>query len=184
MQSHQAVKLIGQLLRETSHPMIDDVSVDGDHKSAEIIVTTDDGEDKQDWVISSGNITEAARDYDDEPDSDDEPESLTNVKRIFDEFDALESKWSKFGAGDTEPDTEFQYAIVDTLNDGGHNLPSNAREWQLFINMDGVDEAAAELTSKMNEMVAVIKATPANERKALVAWAKDVCWRSNHDLIS
>ncbi len=41
------------------------MSYDGDHKSAEVILTTDDGEQKQDWVIRSGSITESARDYDD-----------------------------------------------------------------------------------------------------------------------
>lgn len=182
MQPDKAVLLIGQLLKECSHPMINDVTVDNDHKSAEIIVTTDDGDEKQDWVISSGNITEAARDYD-EDNNEVEGESLTNVKRIFDEFGKLQTRWRDCGAGDTEPDTVFQYIIVDAINGKETKVPSDGTGWQLFSVL-GMIEAAKQLKAKTDEMVAAISATPISERKALVAWAKDFCWRANHDLIS
>ena len=40
------------------HTRIRDVSLDGDHKSSEVIVTLDDGEQKRDFVISNNNIKE------------------------------------------------------------------------------------------------------------------------------
>ena len=35
---------------------IADVSLDGDHKSSEVIITLDDGEQKKDFVISNNDI--------------------------------------------------------------------------------------------------------------------------------
>jgi hypothetical protein len=67
MESPDVIDLIHQALRAFNSPAINDVSFDGDNDSCEIILTTDDGEQKQDWVISSSMIRETDRDYDETP---------------------------------------------------------------------------------------------------------------------
>jgi len=59
MKSSEVVDIIHQALRfYKTEPRINDVSYDGDGDSAEVILTTDDGKNKQVWVISSDSITE------------------------------------------------------------------------------------------------------------------------------
>jgi len=60
------VDLIYQGLRRLGmgNPAINDVSFDGDHKSCEVIITLDDGQQLRDYVISSKAVHESYRDYD------------------------------------------------------------------------------------------------------------------------
>lgn len=53
--------LIYQALRESGSPHINDVTMDNDSNTGEIILTTDDGTTTRDWVIRSRDITEADR---------------------------------------------------------------------------------------------------------------------------
>jgi len=63
MKSSEVVDIIHQALRGfKTEPRINDVSYDGDGDSAEVILTTDDGKNKQVWVISSSTIEEAEDD--------------------------------------------------------------------------------------------------------------------------
>lgn len=56
----EVLDIIFDALRKNTgaDPRVNDVTRDGDHKSAEIILTTDDGQKKQNWVISSKKIVE------------------------------------------------------------------------------------------------------------------------------
>jgi len=66
MKPETVVDLIHQALRKFDDPQINDVSLDGDNKDCELILTTDDGTEKQDWIIRSNELEEVARDYDNE----------------------------------------------------------------------------------------------------------------------
>ena len=55
---NELVDIIYQALRRYEDTRINDVSLDGDHKSSEVIVTLDDGEQKRDFVISNNDIRE------------------------------------------------------------------------------------------------------------------------------
>lgn len=58
MKAHEVIDIIYSALRRFKDDQINDVTRDGDHKSAEVILTTDDGKAKQCWVISSKAIVE------------------------------------------------------------------------------------------------------------------------------
>jgi hypothetical protein len=51
MNEAEVLALIYSAMRKCKHPAINDVSLDGDAKSGEVIITTDDGECKQVWVL-------------------------------------------------------------------------------------------------------------------------------------
>jgi hypothetical protein len=61
------IDILYQALQQTKHPNVKGISFDGDNKSAEIIMTTEDKDGtKRDWVISSSAIRESDREYDPE----------------------------------------------------------------------------------------------------------------------
>jgi len=55
--------LINQLLRESDDPRLNDVSMDNDNDSGEVIVTWDDNGTLQDFVVKP---SETDREYDDD----------------------------------------------------------------------------------------------------------------------
>jgi hypothetical protein len=62
MEPHEVINLIFRALRDYNVTReINDVAYDGDFMSAEVVLTTDDGEKLQDWVISSETLVEAER---------------------------------------------------------------------------------------------------------------------------
>ena len=69
------IDIIYLALQQTKHPNVNDVSFDGDNKSAELIITTEDKDGtKRDWVISSSAIRESDREYDSE---EEQPKAAT-----------------------------------------------------------------------------------------------------------
>jgi len=56
---NELVDIIYQALRRYEDVRINDVSLDGDHKSSEVIITLDDGEQKKDFVISNNDIRDS-----------------------------------------------------------------------------------------------------------------------------
>ena len=55
---NELVDIIYQALRRYEDVRINDVSLGSDHKSSEVIITLDDGEQKKDFVISNNDIRE------------------------------------------------------------------------------------------------------------------------------
>lgn len=64
MTSTQVLEIIRFALSQDKDPRINDVTMDGDHKSSEVILTTDDGTRKQVWVLNTDALVET--DYDGE----------------------------------------------------------------------------------------------------------------------
>ncbi len=58
MKADEVLRMVYGCLRVAKEARINDVTMENDHKDGEIILTTDDGERKQVWVISSRNIVE------------------------------------------------------------------------------------------------------------------------------
>ena len=58
MMKNELVDIIYQALRRYEDARINDVSLDGDNDSSEVIITLDDGEQKKDFVISNNDIRE------------------------------------------------------------------------------------------------------------------------------
>ena len=55
---NELVDIIYQALRRYEDVRINDVALGSDHKSSEVIITLDDGEQKKDFVISNYDIRE------------------------------------------------------------------------------------------------------------------------------
>ena len=58
MEATEVVDILNLALLQSADPRINDITLDGDHKSAEVILTTDDGTEKQCWVLSSKTIVQ------------------------------------------------------------------------------------------------------------------------------
>lgn len=59
MEEHEVIDIIFGALQVVRDPRIKKVTRDGDHRTVEILLTTDDGDGKvQDWVISNRSIKE------------------------------------------------------------------------------------------------------------------------------
>ena len=59
MTKAQALEVIYKALRRADDPEINDVTRDGDHKNAEIILTTEDGQGrKQVWLLPLNALRE------------------------------------------------------------------------------------------------------------------------------
>lgn len=56
--ANEVIEIIYNALRKVEDSRVNDVTRDNDHKSSEIILTTDDGKKKQCWVISSTDLVE------------------------------------------------------------------------------------------------------------------------------
>lgn len=65
MKQHDVLQIVYNALRQARNNVINDVQLDGCEGHGEIVLTTDDGDTKQDWVIREDSITEAERGYDD-----------------------------------------------------------------------------------------------------------------------
>jgi hypothetical protein len=58
MTSTQVAELIRFALSQSKDPRVDDVTQDSDGESRQIILTTDDGSNKQVWVIDPTDFVE------------------------------------------------------------------------------------------------------------------------------
>lgn len=61
MTAMDILDLVYQALRQANDARINDVTLDGTDEDCEIILTSDDGKEKRDWVIRAKDITEAER---------------------------------------------------------------------------------------------------------------------------
>lgn len=100
----------------------------------------------------------------------------TGFKAAVTAFEKVQSKFADFGAWDTEPDTEFQILIRRLYegNDPTKDVPTTARGWQLYGDMDGSDVAAKALHA------AAVKAIDAGKKDALglAQYARNELWRA------
>jgi len=61
--ANEIANIIFEALRRYQSKQIDDVTINRCGNLTEVILTTDNGKTKQDWVISSSYITESQRGY-------------------------------------------------------------------------------------------------------------------------
>lgn len=80
------------------------------------------------------------------------------LKQKIDEFRAVQSKWRKFGASDTEPNATFAYLMEQTLAGESVNIGKNF--WQLYDGSMDCTDAHIELTNKANEVVYQVNNSP------------------------
>ena len=91
-------------------------------------------------------------------------------------MDALQSKLSKFGAGDTEPDWHYQNAIRNAFH--GKKFESlNADGWELFSVVKGSGKAASRMNAATRKITNLILGAKVSELDAIRDWARGELWR-------
>lgn len=93
------------------------------------------------------------------------------LKTKIEEFHRVMESRSRFGAYDTEPRWQFKNSIRKALK-GKQSVPKDARGWELFTDMPGVEAVASELTETCHFIVDDILASSISERKELIETAK------------
>lgn len=103
--------------------------------------------------------------------------SIEKVKAAVKAFEETQSKWSKYGAEDTEPDGVFQSVIWKTFKGKPVDIPVTGDEWDLYtVNMK-CGSAARALGAATQKVVEAIKETTIGESGALETYLRDYCWR-------
>jgi hypothetical protein len=114
-------------------------------------------------------------------DKDSEEECVSGIQEVKDAvqaFGTVQDKWLERGAGDTEPDGEFQVVMVKAA-EGERAIPETPRDWQLYsYNTEEWEKSlpAAEELKKAAEVVAdtIIRHMDSVEVQKYI---EDFCWR-------
>lgn len=104
---------------------------------------------------------------------------LQAVKKAIKNFEATQSKYSEFGAHDTEPDGVFQGILWRVIHDKDAKIPQTGDGWDLFDSSMDCTEAAAALHLAALGAVQAIFACPMGEGREVRKYIKDYCWRCN-----
>jgi hypothetical protein len=80
-----------------------------------------------------------------------------------------------FGATDTEPQAEWQFALVQAAARGHIKVPQTANGWQIYSSQAGSERAAHKLTEKATEICKWI--CEHNTDGSLNELVKGECWR-------
>ena len=98
------------------------------------------------------------------------------IRKVVDEFKAVQEKWISVGASDTEPDMAFQGYVFDVAHkDGGRSiddLPTQA-DWYVFDDVEGVKDAVKELNAaakKVAEKVCIFRDAAAKVAHSDIFW--------------
>lgn len=105
---------------------------------------------------------------------------IPKIDEVFAEikaFEALQSKYQKFGANDTEPDGVFQRLVDNAIKGKGPAIPRTGEGWDLYANSMDCTEAAAALHDQALKVVRAIEACPIRELGRLKEKLEDYCWR-------
>lgn len=105
---------------------------------------------------------------------------VDEIKKKTKEFEALQIKWGKTGAGDTEPDWQFQNVIRKAIH-GVKRVPTTPDAWELYSYneelFDAALPAAKELSEKSEEVADFILNLRLVDSKEVIDYLKDYCWR-------
>lgn len=105
--------------------------------------------------------------------------TIDAVKAAIKNFEATQSKYSEYGAYDTEPDSVFQGILWKVINDEDTSIPMSGDGWELYANSMDCAEAASALHLACLSVVQAIFACRMTESKKLRSYLKDYCWRYN-----
>lgn len=84
---------------------------------------------------------------------------MNNIPKVFEDamenLDLVMTKFSNFGAADSEPRWVSDKVIEDYINNDNNRLPLTADKWQLFTSMD-CEEATKALNEATQKILDVI----------------------------
>ena len=93
------------------------------------------------------------------------------LKTKIEEFHEIMSEYSNFGATDTEPRWQFKNSIRKALI-GERSVPSSARGWELYTNMEEAESASGVLTKECADLVDDILSSSIRDMDELIEAAK------------
>jgi len=102
------------------------------------------------------------------------------IKTEVETMDFIQNSFASFGASDTEPDSVYHSLLADVVNDAEVNVPRTAREWELFTNMEHVEQVAAAMASHTEYVVNLIQEylTSGEQVSKLQDYLRGYCWRA------
>lgn len=102
---------------------------------------------------------------------------LETIKSAIQEFEALQAKYSKVGAYDSEPSAVFQWLLHDASQGKVVRLPLNSRDWQLYTSVKGASTASSNMTKLARKVVALVQNCPLKDSEAVLNHLREYCWR-------
>ena len=100
---------------------------------------------------------------------------LDKLKNLVKEFEKVQSKYSDFGAYDSEPDWVFQRVIRKAFEKGEVDIPTDGYEWELYTASMDCEEAAKELHDKATEVANFVVQVRDDEN--VHKFIDEYCWR-------
>lgn len=95
-------------------------------------------------------------------------------------FRKAQHDYADYGAGDTEPDTEFEHSLMRAYH-GTEDVPTTADAWQLYHEMK-CGRAAKALSSATRRCVRLILKAPMKDRAAIRKTLEANLWRLTDSL--
>jgi hypothetical protein len=102
--------------------------------------------------------------------------TIEKLQLEHDNFLKVQSKLSKYGATDSEPDGVYQWEVSKAIK-GLPFKPLTADGWQLYTCGMKCDGAAKRLNHALQKVVNVISCAPLSEQPNLIEWFKTWAWR-------
>lgn len=102
---------------------------------------------------------------------------LSKIKAAVKEFEATQSKYSKYGARDTEPDGVFQSLLVRAFKGKKPQVPYDGDGWELYDSSMDCTTAASALHNAARKVVNLIESCPISESAPVKKYLQGLCWR-------
>jgi hypothetical protein len=99
---------------------------------------------------------------------------IDEIQKAISEFEKIQTKYAKFGATDTEPDSVFQQLLVRAFKGKKPTVPTDAQKWELY-NKVGAPIAAKAMTIAARKVLDLIESH--TDSLALQTELKNYCWR-------
>ena len=101
---------------------------------------------------------------------------LNQIRQAHDEMGELMTKLRDYGANDTEPDYQYQNAVLNAVL-GRKFVNMTADEWELYSDTSGVDKAAKLLNVQTRKITKLILGAKVSELHEIREWVHNNLWR-------
>lgn len=99
---------------------------------------------------------------------------IANLQEAVKKFQSLQSRYSRYGANDSEPDGVFQDLL---FNYKDRQVPQNGDEWALYTNSMNCERVAIKLSEAALDVLNIAKGCPPNQIPQMKEYIKKYCWR-------
>lgn len=102
--------------------------------------------------------------------------ALADVKDAINSFEQVQRSLNGFGAGDTEPDCEFQYMLSQAVQGKPVETEKDANGWQLYSSEPGAEEAARKLSEAAQKACQAVSDCKISD-EGVQQYVRGYCWR-------